>query len=204
VHSPSWELIVAQLVKKFSALDGTRNLFTVFKRGRHWSYSELDESSLHYISWRYTLVLACCVRWGLQCDLFPSCFHTKLLYVYVFLSGKFYVLPISSSSNRPNTILWRIQIIKLFILQLYPTCCYCFSLKSKYSLQNSVTKNVRSLYRKFNLSENNEVHLMKSTVFWDVKPCILVEFYAEYRRNILHPSSGSKQSVQETRGKQEV
>jgi hypothetical protein len=38
-QSPSWKLIVTQLVKKFPAFYVTRRFITVFTTARHWSLS---------------------------------------------------------------------------------------------------------------------------------------------------------------------
>jgi hypothetical protein len=45
--SPSWELIVAPLIKKFPLIYGTRRAITVFRSDHHWTLSEPEECSPH-------------------------------------------------------------------------------------------------------------------------------------------------------------
>jgi hypothetical protein len=47
--------------------------------------------------------------------------------------------------KRPN-IWWRVQIIKLLVYQLFPTACFFYSLKLKYSPQCSARKYLKSVF----------------------------------------------------------
>ena len=72
-----------QLVKKFPAFYGTRRFITTFTSARHLSLSWA--SSIQSIpplptSWRSILILSSHLLLGLPSGLFPSVFHTKILY----------------------------------------------------------------------------------------------------------------------------
>ena len=78
-----------QLVKKFSAFYGTRRFITAFTSARHLSLSRtssIQSTPPHPTSWKSILILSFHLRLGLPSGLFPSGFHTKILYT-PFLSS---------------------------------------------------------------------------------------------------------------------
>ena len=72
-----------QLVKKFSAFNGTRRFITALTSVRHLSLSwasPIQSIYPHPTSWRSILILYTHLRLGLPSSLFPSGFPTKTLY----------------------------------------------------------------------------------------------------------------------------
>jgi hypothetical protein len=91
----------------------------VLTRALHWSlfWARSSQSILpNSLSLRFILALPSYLR-GLPSGLFPSGFPTKILYAFLF----------SCPSHPPwldnSNYTWRtIQVMKLLIMQLYPTC----------------------------------------------------------------------------------
>jgi hypothetical protein len=82
-QSPSWETAGSQVVKKSSALYGTRWFITAFKSARHlflsWARS-IQCMHLHPTSWTSILILSFHLHLGLSSGLFLLGFTTKTLY----------------------------------------------------------------------------------------------------------------------------
>jgi hypothetical protein len=76
---------------------------------------------------------------GLPSGLFPSGFPTNILNAFLFAPFILNVLPFSSSLTYHSNW-WRVQIMKLLIMQFTPTSCHFISLQFKYSLQQPVLK----------------------------------------------------------------
>jgi hypothetical protein len=79
-------LIVTQLLKKFTTFHGTRGSVAVFTIARHWflSWARWIQSTLsHPISIRFILILPFHVCLGLPSGHFPTGFPTKILYAFL-------------------------------------------------------------------------------------------------------------------------
>jgi len=77
------KLTGSKLVKKFSALYGTRKFITAFTSARQLSLSwasSIQSVPPHPSSWRSILILSSHLRLGLPSRLFPSGFPTQTLY----------------------------------------------------------------------------------------------------------------------------
>jgi hypothetical protein len=76
-----------QPLKNFSVFYETRRYDTVFTRAFHWSLSRatsIQSTPSHPISVRSLLILSTHLRLGLPSGLFPSGFHTNILYAFLF------------------------------------------------------------------------------------------------------------------------
>jgi hypothetical protein len=76
-----------QLLKIFPAFYGTRRFITVFTRGLRWSlaFATLIQSiPSQLISLRSILILSTHLRLCLPSGLFPSGFHTNIIYTFLF------------------------------------------------------------------------------------------------------------------------
>ena len=76
-----------QLVKKFPAFHGTRRFITALTSVHHLSLSwanPIQSTYPHPTSWRSVLIISIHLRLGLPSGLFPSGFHTKILYAPLF------------------------------------------------------------------------------------------------------------------------
>lgn len=113
---------------------------TVFTRGRHCLYPEPNQSNPHPLS-LYS-IFQVHPRLSLPSCFFLSGFPSKTLYT-------FSVSPMYATSpnhhthlnlNHPNSILWRIQIMKLLSVQNFLASCYFLPLRSKYSPQYLIHK----------------------------------------------------------------
>jgi hypothetical protein len=77
------QLTGLQLVKKFSAFNGTRRFITALTSVRQLSLSwasPIQSIYPHHTSWRSILILSTHLRLGLPIGLLPSGFPTKTLY----------------------------------------------------------------------------------------------------------------------------
>jgi hypothetical protein len=90
-HSLSWALLekppIVQLLKNFQAFYGTRRFITVFTRALHWSLSwvrSIQSIPSYPISLRSILIFSTHLRLGPPSGLFPSGFHTNILYAFLF------------------------------------------------------------------------------------------------------------------------
>jgi hypothetical protein len=112
------KLIVTQLVKKFTAFYVIWRFITVFTGSRHLSLSWarcIQSTPSLPISLRCILILSSHLLPGLP---------TKVLYVF-FSSRPCYMPHPSHPSwfDHPNNIRWRIQVMKLLIMQSSPVSC---------------------------------------------------------------------------------
>jgi hypothetical protein len=89
IRVPFEKLIGFQLVKKFSALYGTRRSITTLTSAHHLSLSRnrsIQSITPHTTSWRSILILSYHLLLGLPSDLFPSGVPAKNLYAPLFSS----------------------------------------------------------------------------------------------------------------------
>jgi len=109
-----------QLVKKFPALYETRIFVTAFTSTRHLSLSwatSIHSTPSYPTCWRCILILSSYVCLGFPCGLFPSSFPTKALYTPLPSPIRATCpSPSHSQFDHPNSIGWRVQIIKFLIM----------------------------------------------------------------------------------------
>jgi hypothetical protein len=87
----------------------------VFKIARHWSLSSATRSqrTLSHLSLRSMLILSYHMHIDLRSCVLPSALLTKMLYTFAISS-----LLSTYLFHHCNTIWWRVQITKLFIMTL--------------------------------------------------------------------------------------
>jgi hypothetical protein len=112
------ELKVIQLANKIAIFFETGKFITVFTRSRHWSlFWTIHYTTSHTISLR-SIVISYHLHLGLPSGLFPSCFPIKILYAFLASLMRAACPPSHSPwSHHPNNISWRVQIMKLLIVQ---------------------------------------------------------------------------------------
>ena len=97
----SWALLeklpVVQLLKNSTTFCGSRRFITMFTRALHWSLSVTDQSSPHYpiLSLHFNIIHPPS-SWSSN-GLFPTGFHTNILYAFHFYPFVLHALPTSSS-----------------------------------------------------------------------------------------------------------
>jgi hypothetical protein len=139
------KLTIAQLVKNFCAIYGTRSFITVFTRARHWSpfwARWIQSTSSKPLSLRPILILSFDLRADLPRCLFPSELLTKIwmhlssipcmLYASLFHPPWF---------DEPNSIWWRLSTnytVPNYVI-FPPSCCFV-PLVFKYCPQHPVVK----------------------------------------------------------------
>jgi len=106
-------------VEKFLTFYGTQRFIIVFTRVRHWYLSWarwLQSTHSHPISLWSILILSSRLHLGLPIGLFPSGFRIKIVYVFLMYLHAYYVpLPSHPWFDHPNSIWWKVQIMKLLI-----------------------------------------------------------------------------------------
>ena len=109
------QLTGLQLVKKFTAIHGTRRFITALTSVRHLSLSwasSIQSIYPHPTSWRSILILFTYLHLGLPSGLLPSDFPTKTLYTPSPHPYAPHAQPISLFSIYiPHSIGWGVQII---------------------------------------------------------------------------------------------
>jgi hypothetical protein len=121
-----------------------QSLSYVFTRAHHWSLSSARWIQFipHHPNLRSILILFSHLRLGLPSGLFPS--------GYMHSSSP-HVCYIPCTSHPPlldnsNYTLWRVQVMKLLIMQFSQTSYHFISLQSKYSPQHPDLKCFQSLF----------------------------------------------------------
>ena len=131
------KLIGSQLVKKFPAFYGTQRSIIAFTSAHHLSLSwakPIQSMPPHPNSWRSILTLSSHLCLRLPSGLFPSGFPTKTQYIHLLSTIPVYTSPLhhrhymprpphSSQFDHLHNIGWRVQIIKLLIMQFPPHTC---------------------------------------------------------------------------------
>jgi len=140
-YSPPWQATwFSQLVKKFPALYGTRRFITAFKKARHLSLlwaSSIQSMPLHPTSLWSILILSSHLNLDFEIVSFRQVSPPNHIYISP-PPCTCYMLRLSHSSrlDHPNNTGWRVQIIKLIIMQFPPLPCYFVPLRHKYSIRH--------------------------------------------------------------------
>jgi len=114
----------------------------MFTRAWHWSLSWarwIQSTLFHSVSLRVISILLYCVVFGVL-----SSSHIFWLKLFMHFSSPMHdTCPmhlILLDVILPNTVWWRVQVMKLLIMQSSPSFWHIFLFRSKYSLQHSVLK----------------------------------------------------------------
>ena len=143
------KLTGSHVVKKFSAIYGTRRFITAFTNARQLSLSwasSIQSINPHPTSWRSILILSSRLRLGLPSGLFPSGFPTKTLYTPIFspirATCPAHLIPLDFINRTIVGEEYRSLSSSLCSLHFPP-------LRSKYSSQNPVFRmlNNRFIFR---------------------------------------------------------
>jgi hypothetical protein len=127
--SSSWECNTPTAVRKFPAFYGNWNFITMFTKADHFSlsWSKLFQSSTsQHIDLKLISILFSHLLLVLLGYLFPLEFPTKLLHGFLFSLIPTTFICLSSRLGHPNSICWRVQIIKFLAEQFAPFSCHFF------------------------------------------------------------------------------
>jgi hypothetical protein len=136
------KLIVAQLVKKLTAISGIEMFITVFTRAQHWQLSHVNPAHKFpsYFSKGYSNIILTSMIGSSKLPL-PFTFYNQ----NAVCNSRSYACCIIHPSHPPwfdgpNNIWWSVEVMKLLILQYSPPSCLFLHLMSKYSPQHPVLK----------------------------------------------------------------
>ena len=112
-------------------------------------YPEPDQFSPrpHPTSWRFILILSFHLCLCLPCLFFPSGCPTKILYSH--LPSPIHVMwptHLTSWFDHQNNV-WRVQIIKLLVLQSSQFCCHHMVLQPKYPPQHPILEHPQPMFQ---------------------------------------------------------
>jgi hypothetical protein len=143
-QSPSWDLVVAQQVKKFSKSYATRGFITVFSQPQ---FTPILSTSSHHIPLRPKLVLShllLCFPGGLFL-LFPH--QNRILLSLLRSRPTCHMLRPSHLpwSDPPNNISWEMEITKL-LMPFFPVPLYFIPLWPKYLPQYPVPERMQPMF----------------------------------------------------------
>jgi hypothetical protein len=148
--SPSWEAANCVATQELPSSYGTWRFITVFTRVLHWSLSRvrsIESIPPHPVPQRSILMLSTHQCLGLPSGLFPTGFPIKTLYAFLFSPHACYMpCPSHPRVDHCNYTWWRVQVMKLLIMQSSPTSHHFISLQSKYSPQHTVLKQPQSVF----------------------------------------------------------
>jgi len=147
------KLTGSQLVKNFPAFYRTRRFTTAFTRALSLSWTgSIQPMPLYPTSWRSILILSSHLSLGLPSGPLPSGFPTTCLLPHTcYMPHPFH----SSRFDRPNTIWWRVNIIKLLIMKFSPLPCYLVPLRPKYSPQHPILKHPQPRHTSMSQENSN-------------------------------------------------
>jgi hypothetical protein len=136
------KILGPRLVNKYSAFGGTRTLIAMFTKTHRClsPHEDVWRQPSKPVSLRSVLILSSSPHLDLPSSLIPLGFSPQTLYAFLFPSH-FCTIPQLLRTlwcDYPNNIWWWVNIMKLLIVQLYPSFYYFLPLVSKYLSQNPV------------------------------------------------------------------
>jgi hypothetical protein len=146
--NPSWEATSCSDTQDFPNILWNPRFITVFTRALHWSLSWaifIQSYKPTLISLRSVLILTSRLCLGLPSNIFLSSFPQKILYAIFFALLRATCYTHIIFRDLTVLIIFGVQFMKLFIMQLSPSSYNFIPLWSKYSPQHPVLKYLRSM-----------------------------------------------------------
>jgi hypothetical protein len=141
-----------QLLKNFPKFYGTRRFIAVLTRALRWSLS-WTKSIQSITPYPIHFIIIPHLRLSLPCGLFPSGFPTKILYAFSFHHACYMPYPSYPPWLHHSNYTWRrAQVMKLLVMQFFPTSRHFISLQCKHSPQ-TLFANILSLCSSLNVRD---------------------------------------------------